>query len=1016
MNNTLSNELFLLMVNLGTIRDRTRIVQLFTEALSELFEGIEFNFSTEKDLEAPHLIDVCTSQHHFGRLMIRGPWDSVPSEKAALIRNAIMMLALILENRIQAERLASEKELLESAVVQRTADLILLNQDLQRMIEEKERAKEALREKTEELEQYFNSSLDLLAIADTDGYFRRLNREWEKVLGYELSELEGKSLLDFVHPDDQEPTWAALSQLSEQKEVLNFTNRYKRRDGSYRWIEWRAFPRGKSVYATARDVTKRREAEKALIDANERLALAQKSADAGVWDWDIKSGKLNWSPELFSLYGLDPDKHIASFDTWRSVILPVDLSEAESRIYEAIRDCITLRNEYRIIRPSGEIRWISAAGNAQYDPNGEPFRMLGICIDVTNNKNAEEALRESEEKFRTAFRTGPDMMAITSLIDGTYLDVNNAFLELTGYTRQEIIGRSAIDLNIWVKAGDRDKMASEIARCGHVTNYEAQFRMKDGRILNCLSSASITMIGGVPHVLSIVKNIDHIRQAEEERARLATAIEQSAETIVITDVAGTIVYVNPAFEKTSGYSSAESLGAKPSILKSGLQDDLFYRTLWKTIARGAVWSGHFTNRKKDGTLYEEKATISPVKDDSGTIVNYVAVKEDVTNEVSLQKQLLQSQKMEAVGKLAGGVAHDFNNMLQIIIGFSELLIKRMKEDTTEYEDLGKILETSRNAADLVRSLLTFSRKVEPMFLPLNINNNVVQIKKILERTLPRIIAIKTLLSTGLRDIYADTIQIEQVLMNLALNARDAMPEGGTLTFETRNVTLDEAWCSLHLGFSEGDYVKLTVSDTGQGMSKDTVERIFEPFFTTKKIGSGTGLGLAIVYGIVQQHNGCISCDSKPGNGTAFDLYFKAMKDESKPAEAEVDAVPSARGNGTLLLVDDEESIRVLGNRILAEAGYKVLLAQNGREALELFRKEHEHISLVILDLSMPAMNGRDCLKEIISLDHHVKIIIMSGYTEEIAPEEFSNLDTVAFLGKPFRFFELLQKVHMLLEA
>lgn len=876
------------MVNLGAVRDRKRIVQLFTEALSELFEGLEFVFTAENDLEAPHLIEVCTPQYRFGRLIIRGPWDSVPSEEAALIRNAATMLALILENRIQAERIASEKEMLESAVAQRTADLIQVNRDLQRTIEEKEKAKEALQEKTEELEQYFDSSLDLLAIADTDGYFRRLNLEWEKVLGYELSELEGKSVLDLVHPDDQEATRVAVSELIEQKEVLNFTNRYRRRDGSYRWIEWRSFPRGKAVYATARDVTKRRE--------------------------------------------------------------------------------------------------------------------------------AEEALRESEEKFRTAFRTGPDMMAISSLIDGAYLDVNDSFMELTGYTRQEIIGRSAIDLNIWVKADDRDKIASELVRCGHVTNCEAQFRMKDGRIVDCLSSASITMIGGVPHVLSIVKNITHIKQAEEERARLATAIEQSAETIVITDVAGTIVYVNPAFEKISGYSSAESLGAKPGILKSGIHDDLFYGNLWKTITSGAVWSGHFTNRKKDGTLYEEKATISPVKDDSGTIVNYVAVKEDVTKEISLQKQLLQSQKMEAVGILAGGVAHDFNNMLQIIIGFSELLINRMKEDTTEYEDLAKILETSRNAADLVRGLLTFSRKVEPMFLPLNINNNVVQIKKILERTLPRMIAIKTVLSPGLRDIHADTIQIEQVLMNLALNARDAMPEGGTLTFETTNVTLDEAWCSRNLGFSAGDYVKLTISDTGTGMSRDTVERIFEPFFTTKKAGSGTGLGLAIVYGIIQQHNGCIGCDSTPGKGTVFELYFRAMKDESKPEEAEVAAVPSTKGAGTLLLADDEESIRALGSRILTEAGYKVLLAQNGREALELFRKEHEHISLVILDLSMPAMNGRDCLKEIISLDHHVKILIMSGYTEGITPEEFSNLDAVAFLGKPFRYFELLQKVHMLLEA
>ncbi len=440
-----------------------------------------------------------------------------------------------------------------------------------------------------------------------------------------------------------------------------------------------------------------------------------------------------------------------------------------------------------------------------------------------------------------------------------------------------------------------------------------------------------------------------------------------------------------------------------------------YKGMLDTITSGRVWSGHLTNRKKDGTLFEEEATISPVKDESGQIVNYVAVKRDVTKEALLQKQLLQAQKMEALGTLAGGVAHDFNNILTVVMGFAELLLAEKDHEHPEYSDLEKIFHSATRGADLVQRLLVFSRKSEPNPAPMNLNKQILQIEKLLLRTIPKMIDIKLELSANLPDINADMSQIEQVLMNLAINARDAMPANGTLTISTKAVTIDEDYCRLHLESTPGDHVLLQVSDIGDGMDTNTMERMFEPFFTTKEIGRGTGLGLAIVYGIVKQHNGHIAVHSEVGKGTTFSVYFPAIEAEAE-MDAETTAVMPAFGTETVLLVDDEQFVRELGARILTKHGYTVLQAINGREAIDLFKKETSKISLVILDLIMPEMGGTECLKELLKIDPHLDVLIASGYSAEASMEETIRMGAKGFVGKPFRAVELLQNIRNVLNS
>jgi len=515
--------------------------------------------------------------------------------------------------------------------------------------------------------------------------------------------------------------------------------------------------------------------------------------------------------------------------------------------------------------------------------------------------------------------------------------------------------------------------------------------------------------------IGVILDTTRRRKLDDTRLRLATAVEQVAETIVITDTEGTILYVNPAFENITGYSREEVVGNDSRILKCDRHDNNFYRQIRDTIAGGKVWSGRLMTQSKDGRLFEEEATVSPIKDESGTIMNYVAVKRDVTKEVSLQKQLLHAQKMEAIGTLAGGIAHDFNNLLQVTLGYSELLLQNKTEKDSEYADLQKIFLAAKSGAELVRRLLTFSRKVEPTPIPLNLNRQIMQVERVLARTIPKMVHIQLNLAPDLPDINADPNQMEQILMNLAVNARDAMPEGGSLTIGTQSVTLGEEYRGYHKGFQPGEYVLLTVHDTGYGMDKATIEHIFEPFFTTKELGRGTGLGLAMVYGIVTQHAGHVTCCSEVGKGTTFEVYLPAIT-KALEAGGESWADVPAGGTETILLVDDEDQVRELGERILTKRGYSVLSATNGVQALDMYRQQKERIGLVILDLIMPFMGGKECLREILKIDPLVKVLVASGYSADTSRGECLKLGAKGFVPKPFGFKELLRQVRNTLDG
>ena len=552
------------------------------------------------------------------------------------------------------------------------------------------------------------------------------------------------------------------------------------------------------------------------------------------------------------------------------------------------------------------------------------------------------------------------------------------------------------------------------------TEPELHRRRADGSpIVVSVSTSPLRRPDGTIYgIMSILMDVTERKAAEESQARLTMAVEQAGESIVVTDTRGTIQYVNPAFERITGYDRVEVIGQNPRILKSGRQDPAFYKILWQTLRRGEVWRGTFLNRRKDGTLYEEDAVISPVRDPSGQVVNYVAVKRDVTDVRRMEEQLRQSQKMEAVGRLAGGVAHDFNNLLTAISGYSDLLLHRLPEYSTLRRDVEEIRKAGDRAAALTHQLLAFSRRQVLQPKVLDLNAVVTNMGQMLRRLVGENIELSTDLSPSLSRVKADPGQIEQVIVNLAINARDAMPDGGRITIATADADLSPAYAVAHPEVRPGPHVLLSVADTGHGMDDETQAHLFEPFFTTKDRGKGTGLGLATVYGIVQQSGGHIRVNSAADSGSTFLIYLPrvdAPEDDSQ-GEARPPLPRPSPGTETVLLAEDEEGVRRFAREILSGNGYKVLEAGNGREALLLSEAHRGEIHLLLTDVVMPKMSGRELTERIRPLRPDLRILYMSGYIDDAILRHDVLEDGVPFLQKPFTSEGLARKVREVLDS
>ena len=633
---------------------------------------------------------------------------------------------------------------------------------------------------------------------------------------------------------------------------------------------------------------------------------------------------------------------------------------------------------------------------------------------LLEKEGIEGALQESEKRYRRLFESAKDGILILDANTGKVVDINPFLIQLLGYSYDEFR-----DKHIWEIGPFKDIAASKTAfkklqEHEYIRYENLPLETRDGQSIAVEFVSNVYLVDQIKVIQCNIRDITERKQAEAaaeaENKRLLAAIEQAEEAFVITDVQGTIQFVNPAFERTTGYTQEEAIGQNSRILKSGKQDKLFYRDLWDTISSGRTWAGRMVNKHKNGTLYTEEMTISPVRNATGQIVNYVAVKRDITEQLRLATQYLQSQKMEALGLLAGGVAHDYNNMLTVILGYTELAMDKLVPPHPLYTNLEEILKAAKRSSDITRQLLGFARQQTINPVVLDLTQNVEGMVKMLRCFLTEDIDLTWEPAVGLWPIKIDPVQVDQILANLCVNARDAIVDVGKISIKTENAVLDEIYCADHAGMVPGEYILLTISDDGCGMDEETLNQIFEPFFTRKEVGQGTGLGLSTVYGIVKQNNGFIFAHSKPGIGTTFKIFLPRYLGQGIEIQKDrARETPLSRGE-TVLLVEDEPALLEMSKTMLEQLGYRMLTAGTPDEAIRLARKHAGKIHILITDVVMPGMNGRDMADWILSLCPSIKVLFVSGYTADVIAHRGILNKGVNFLQKPFSMKDLAVKI------
>jgi len=724
------------------------------------------------------------------------------------------------------------------------------------------------------------------------------------------------------------------------------------------------------------------------------------------------------SPNVEKWFGWKPEELVGT-NAWANVH-PEDLELVEAGLELILHQAnATQAGECRYRCKDGSYKWIElTATNLFGDPN-----IGGILLnyhDITERKRAEAIRRESDRQFRKLLEMAPLPLVYVNK-EGVISFRNQRFIELLGYTAEDVptlaewwpraypdlLYREVV-LQLWKTSVQR-----ALAESGQIDPVEFKVASKSGKVLD-IEFTGIKI--GEDFLMTLV-DLTARKLAEEAHARLATVVEQATESIVITDTRGTINYVNPMFERITGYTKAEALGQNPRILKSGQHDAKYYSKIWQALQRGETWCGHLINRRKDGTVYEEEATISPVRDGAGKVINYVAIKRDVTREIQLENELRQAQRMEAIGQLAGGVAHDFNNILSALMMQVDLVnsVEALPEEARE--GLEQISADSRRAAELTRQLLLFSRRQVMQSRILDLNEVVMNLAKMLQRIIREDVKLELILHAAPLMTRADAGMLDQILMNLTVNARDAMTGGGRLRVETAPASAEEEAARSNPEAIPGRYVCLSVSDTGGGIPPEILPRIFEPFFTTKEVGKGTGLGLATVFGIVKQHQGWIKVDNRPGQGVAFHIFLPACSTTVvEPLSAGSKPKPVG-GTETILMVEDEIAVLKPTRRVLERYGYTVLEAANGVEALKCWETKRGIISLLLTDLVMPgAMSGQELARQLRNEQPGLKIIYLSGYSPEIAGKDFKLSEGEAFIQKPFAADHLLQTIRQHLDG
>lgn len=883
------------------------------------------------------------------------------------------------------------------------------------VISESRRFEKDLRKERDFAMRVMNALGQGVVVTDSFRKFEFINPAFAQMLGYAPNSLVGKTLKEVIVAEDHPILQAALDDGYPGKTATHEI-RFRHKNGkivttlvtaSLRYEEGQVT--GSIMVIT--NLTERKQAEQALQDSEARnRALLNAIPDLMLLQ-DQEGNFLDYyAGDLSSL--AFPSTTLVGKNI-NEVLSPTLLTVANNYFEEILKT-----GEPQIFEYPFQVNNETLYFECRVVPCGVN-RVLSIIRDVTTRRRTEAQFNQLQERFSKAFLANPSAIAITTLVQGIFVDVNPRFLEIFGFEREEVIGRSILDLNILPDSGTRQLIAQTLRTEGRFHNAEIRLRTKSGQLRHTLASMELIELNNKKHVLSMYYDITDRIQAEnalrssEERFR--QVIASISDFIYVAQVTPegyfNNQFVSPKCLDVTGYPPEKFMNEPDfwsALIYAG--DRSTAQAHVARLKQGQDSEAEYRVSTVDGRLIWVRDNARPEKDSSThTIYGVIS---NITERKQLEEQLHQSQKLEAIGRLAGGIAHDFNNILTVIIGNTELLLDRLSNNTPIRKEIEQINKVGNRAASLTSQLLAFSRQqiLEPTIVDLNAI--VAEMDKMLRRLIGENIDLITIFDPQLGRIRSDPGQLEQVILNLVVNARDAMPDGGRLIIETANVNLTENDVRQMMGLQPGPHIRLAVSDTGTGMDDETKAHIFEPFFTTKEQGKGTGLGLATIHGIVAQSGGHITVESTPNHGTTFQVYFPQIRDISALNAHKPEMRSAPRESATILVVEDEDMVRSVASRTLAKEGFTVLEANQSLVALNIAADFQQPIHLLLTDVIMPGrMNGRELAKTLRQQRPEIKILYMSGYTDHGIPEGDAML-----LQKPFTPQALLRRVHQILDS
>jgi len=938
-------------------------------------------------------------------------------------------------------------------------------------ITERKNAEKALRDSELRLRTILQTANEGFWLIDNDTITMDLNPRMCAIMGRNREDVLGRKIFDFVD-DKNKVIFEKQIRLRAKGQKSEYEIALSRPDGSQVSCQFNVSPffnesgTKAGAFAMVTDITERKRAEEARRLNESRLeALIQLNQMTGATLHEIVVFAMEEAVRLTqSTMGyvalMNEDETVLSMNAWSRAVMqecriddkpleyPVETTGLWGEAVRQRRPMIT--NDYQAHNPlkrgtppghvaihrhmnvpifdGGRIVIVAGVANKATGYDESDVRQLTLLMTgmwrIVQRKRSEEALRDSEERYRQIARCVPDLIWTMDL-SGRFTYVNSVVKPTLGFTVEEFLKLTFRDTCTPEGAAKYAAVIEEELRNAPSPEYDSktirtfllEILRKNGSIFWAeVSAAFLWSDDGKPYgIIGTTRDITERKQAEEERMRLATAIEQASEGICICDTNWLICYINSSFSHMSGYDRTDLIGQHLRILKSGNHDTTFNTNIREQLSHGEAWSGRLTITKKDGTIYKVECTASPIRNISGEIINYVAIHRDITHQVKLEAELYQARKMEAIGLLAGGIAHDFNNILTAIMGFTELSLSKMSEDNPIRRNLDQVLKAASRASEVVKQILTYTRKGVQERSPVRIASIALEALKLMRSSLPSTIEIRQEVAVmpGEDLVLADPGQIHQVLMNLGTNAGHAMKtKGGTLSVKL-SVTSDASQISVHPGLKAGPHLRITVSDTGHGMDSAVLERIFDPYFTTKGPGEGTGLGLSVVQGIVKSHNGAITVKSKPKQGTTFSVFLPVL--ENVEAEGAKTLQPPLTGSERILLVDDEEALIDLGKEILETLGYQVTATTSSLDALEIFRTRPHAFDLVITDMTMPSLTGSELAREVTALRSDTPIILSTGFSDLVDEKQAKEAGIREYILKPYEIRTLAGAIRKALE-